>query len=102
MSKPSPGSYLGLTFLLILNLLGLPVWFVVMISGSDGVSIKDVIMLPISLYPLFILIFSIASFGLNATGKEGKAAITMLLPLLISGGYIFIAITIGTLISGLS
>jgi len=88
--KPSISSYLGLIFLLLINLLGLPIWFVFMISGSNGVSLEDTVFLPITLYPLFIIVFSLISFGLNAMRKGGKAVIFMLLPLIISGSYIFL------------
>ena len=78
----------GLIFLFIVNILGLPIWFVFMIAGSNGVSLKDLDLLPVTLYPLFILIFSSVSFWLNSAGNGGKAVIAMLLPLIISGGYL--------------
>lgn len=101
-NKPSPDSYFGLTFFLILNLLGLPVWFFAMILGYgdfEGKTILDIVlMLPISLYPMFIFVFSIISFRLNAAGREGKAAIVMLIPLIVSGGYIFLLMVVDSFI----
>lgn len=87
-------SYLGLIFLLILNLLGLPIWYIIVALGAaDYVhnTINELIFLsPLTLYPIFIILFSIISFWLNKNGKKGVAAIVMLLPVIISGGYILI------------
>lgn len=93
-NKPNPGSYVVLIFFLFLNLVGLPFWFTSMILGLGDFGHQTIpnilLLLPISLYPVFIFVFSIISFRLIATGKEGKAAIMMLLPLIISGGYILL------------